>query len=106
MAVASGTSGLARSFKKQQPALEYFQALRKWHGVQAGSIGLFAQEVTAQGARIYIVDRYEDFAAVHCGSDRHLYEVIVADHPCWLYFDFEFKASDTTPTFDMAMQDF
>ena len=106
MAVASGTSGLARSFKKQQPALEYFQALRNRHGVQAGSIGLFAQEVTAQGARIYIVDRYEDFAAVHCGSDRHLYEVIVADHPCWLYFDFEFKASDTTPTFDMAMQDF
>jgi len=53
-------------------------------------LGIFAQEVSKKGVRRYFVGSYEDFAEAASHSNEHLYEVILEDRPCWLYFDLEY----------------
>ncbi|CAK0801202.1 unnamed protein product [Prorocentrum cordatum] len=55
-------------------------------------IGLFAKEVGEGGQRQFFVDTFAKFSMDVAAQPRgsHLYEVILEDQPCWLYFDLEF----------------
>ncbi|CAE7813304.1 primpol [Symbiodinium sp. CCMP2456] len=64
-------------------------------------VGLFAEEVGAGGKRRFKVDTLAGFVHTHAPpwypkdtdptEKNHLYEVILQDQPCWLYFDLEFS---------------
>ena len=88
MDAESWRTELPRSFPKQLPALQFIDDVFKKHGdIASDSIGLFAQEVTHQGHRRYIVDTWEAFASKHAGTNHHVYEVI--RQKCWMYFDLD-----------------
>ena len=76
-------------YSTQEGALKQYRDLLA-RGHSASRLGVFAREVSSQGHRLFFVDRVDGFAADNSMSNRHLYEVILQNRPCWLYFDLEF----------------
>ncbi|KAF7458647.1 Herpesviridae UL52/UL70 DNA primase family protein [Cryptosporidium felis] len=94
-----------RRFSSQKKAIEYYQSLNSHFGVintlgndddnsRILPIGVFAEETSSNGSRIYIVCSYEAiwyYFSSLSEDKRHLYELILENQPCWLYFDIEYN---------------
>lgn len=90
-----------KRFFSQENAIEYYFSINSHFG-QIESIddsrilpiGVFAEETASNGSRNYIVSSYESiwyYISSLCKYERHIYEVILVDQPCWLYFDIEYN---------------
>mmetsp|Transcript_34778 Transcript_34778/g.63306 ORF Transcript_34778/g.63306 Transcript_34778/m.63306 type:complete len:688 (-) Transcript_34778:14-2077(-) len=86
-----------RNFARQAEAVSYFQALVARGEYRAYQLGLFSREFTSTGCRQFVVDSHAGFALSSAPREfcalhrRHLYEVIMDERPCWLYFDLEYS---------------
>lgn len=108
-----------RLFFRQAEALDALRQLVESGEYDASQVNLFAEEVGESGQRRFMVDTFAGFAhdrspgyslggsfqgfrqpswaesgydaARRADDPRHLYEVILPDRPCWLYFDLEFS---------------
>jgi len=85
-----------RNFSRQAEAVAYLQALLAKGEYQGCQLGLFSREFTSTGSRQFLVDTHAGFALSSAPrkaaalQQRHLYEVIMDETPCWLYFDLEY----------------
>ncbi|KAH7648926.1 hypothetical protein FG379_001295 [Cryptosporidium bovis] len=92
-----------KKFSAQDKAIEYFKSVSLHFGKPSFElsydqrilpISVFSEEIGANGTRRYIVSSFESiwfyFHSLN-DLDRHLYEVILEDQPCWLYFDIEYN---------------
>ncbi|CUV05191.1 unnamed protein product [Cryptosporidium hominis] len=96
-------SKIFKRFFSQKDAIEYYDSINSHFGQIEGSddsrilpIGVFAEETTINGSRNYIVSSYEsiwNYISSLCKYERHIYEVILVNQPCWLYFDIEYNKS-------------
>lgn len=105
-------------FGRQAEAVAFFQTLVDDGQYRREQIGVFAQEIGNKGQRRFMVDTFAGFAKENtpefnpltfagfpksCAQQgheaTHLYEVILEDRPCWLYFDLEFSRI-TNPDLD------
>ncbi|KAH8741350.1 hypothetical protein FG386_003197 [Cryptosporidium ryanae] len=90
-------------FSTQINAIEYFKSLSLHFGRshlelsqdrQILPISIFSEEIGINGTRRYIVSSFESIWS-YINSlnnlNRHLYEVILEDQLCWLYFDIEYN---------------
>jgi len=79
---------------KQADAMALAKELLARGDYEERQLGLFARDLSANGAKSFFVDT---FAGISLVSGRHvtprecLYEVISDGRPCWLYFDLEFS---------------
>ena len=91
-----------RIFHRQAEAICCLDALVSSGRYKLHQLGLFSKEFTTTGCRSFLVDTYAGFALAsspkswtqksRClGPQRHLYEVLLENKPCWLYFDLEFS---------------
>eukprot|EP00438_Fugacium_kawagutii_P013402 Skav216508 [mRNA] locus=scaffold1123:670197:673678:- [translate_table: standard] len=96
-----------RIFPRQAEAICCLEALVSSGRYKPHQVGLFSREFTTTGCRSFLVDTHAGFAltaspqdswlkssraAGCCGlGPRHLYEVLLENKPCWLYFDLEFS---------------
>lgn len=88
-----------QAFYQQQDALSTYGQLLRDDEYKQCQLGVFAKETSEGGKRRFLVDTFAGFALQHeqrCTDDaaaanQHLYEVILEDRPCWLYFDLEFS---------------
>lgn len=90
-----------KKFFSQEKAIEYYFSINSHFGQIEGTddlrvlpIGVFAEETASNGIRSYIVSSYESiwcYISSLCKYERHIYEVILVDQPCWLYFDIEYN---------------
>ena len=114
------------SFGRLVDALSFRQKLVREGHYSLDQIGVFAHDLDQRGAKRWLVDTYAGFA--HAASPKamqddgtmsdftplHLYEVIVENEPCWLYFDLEFSkvanpdadAGDTMQAFSLLLRMF
>ncbi|KAH8583824.1 herpesviridae UL52 UL70 DNA primase family [Cryptosporidium sp. chipmunk genotype I] len=94
-------SKIFKRFFSQEKAIEYYCSIISHFGQIEDSddsrilpIGVFAEETSANGSRNYIVSSYESiwyYISSLCKYGIHLYEVILVNQPCWLYFDIEYN---------------
>lgn len=94
-----------RIFPRQAEAICRLEALVSSGRYKPHQVGLFSREFTTTGCRSFVVDTHAGFALTSspqelksrraagcCGfGPRHLYEVLLENKPCWLYFDLEFS---------------
>lgn len=96
-----------RIFQRQAEAMCYFYSLVANGRYKAHQLGLFSREFTTTGCRNFLVDTHAGFALSSSPQfrrlgapgapgvlqvlPRHLYEVLIENKPCWLYFDLEFS---------------
>lgn len=88
-----------RIFPRQVEAICCLDALVSSGRYKAQQLGLFSREFSTTGCRNFLVDTHAGFALTaspqkwHGGAflGRHLYEVLLENKPCWLYFDLEFS---------------
>ncbi|KAL7068679.1 herpesviridae UL52/UL70 DNA primase family protein [Cryptosporidium serpentis] len=96
---------LFKSFNTLSDAFEYYSSLiyhfsslkcesNSLNQIPLMPFSIFAEELNEQGKRRYIVSSYQklwNYSNSLCSSQRHLYEIIIHDFPCWLYFDIEYN---------------
>ncbi|KAJ1609804.1 hypothetical protein OIY81_1243 [Cryptosporidium canis] len=90
-----------KRFFSQEKAIEYYFSINSHFGQLENiydcrilPLGIFAEESASSGSRSYIVSSYESiwhYISSLCDYQRHIYEVILLDQPCWLYFDIEYN---------------
>lgn len=88
-----------RIYQRQVEAICCLDALVSSGRYKAQQLGLFSREFSTTGCRNFLVDTHAGFALTaspqkwHGGAflGRHLYEVLLENKPCWLYFDLEFS---------------
>jgi len=103
-----GVHPAPEAFFSQYEALACLQKLLDQGEYSPDQLGLFADETGEGGKRKFLVDTFAGFAldrAPHFDNQRafigfekgdaadsagHLYEVILENRPCWLYFDLEY----------------
>lgn len=100
-------------FKRLADAIAFRQRLVQEGHYCFEQVGVFARDVTQNGAKEWLVDTFPGFAlavspqaiAETCLSEslapRHFYEVILEEQRCWLYFDLEFSR-EANPGLDSA----
>ena len=79
---------------------------RRASGSRAGSKGrerlqIFAREVNAKGARVFVVSDASDFFKTYRTLEytpncRHFYEILLEGQPCRLYMDLEFPINTSS----------
>lgn len=90
-----------RIFNRQAEAICCLEALVSSGRYKSQQLGLFSREFTTTGCRSFFVDTHAGFAVTASPQrswqsraslgPRHLYEVLLENKPCWLYFDLEFS---------------
>ena len=91
-----------RIFNRQAEALCCLEALVSSGRYKSQQLGLFSREFNTTGCRSFLVDTHAGFAVTASPQrsfqksraslgPRHLYEVLLENKPCWLYFDLEFS---------------
>eukprot|EP00929_Paragymnodinium_shiwhaense_P076511 TRINITY_DN39358_c0_g1_i1.p1 TRINITY_DN39358_c0_g1~~TRINITY_DN39358_c0_g1_i1.p1 ORF type:complete len:462 (-),score=110.96 TRINITY_DN39358_c0_g1_i1:400-1785(-) len=84
-------------FPKQDLAVAHYKRLLEGGRYTRSQLGIFAREISGNGQRMFIVDTYAGFALESSPDQNgdlkrhHMYELILQDEPCWLYFDLEFS---------------
>ena len=91
-----------RVFNRQAEAICCLEALVSSGRYKSQQLGLFSREFSNTGCRSFLVDTHAGFAVTASPQrpwqksraslgPRHLYEVLLENKPCWLYFDLEFS---------------
>jgi len=93
-APAVGGTGIMKSFPLQQHALDHYRELLDTHRYDITPLALkvYSYEGAHTGKRRFFVSTEDEFLKMYLNTPKkHVYEIIVEDAPCRLYFDLEYN---------------